>query len=133
MSKGSGGSHASRDASVMTLNWATTTIAVTASAIVVSMVSTNRAVRIAFILLGFLTVVLGSVGQLLVIVVPASLAVPVPVIRRLSLGVVLEVQLPIMLKIVRNLVHVERRSWVKWIDVLIVRKPSCIVLGEMFQ
>ena len=31
------------------------------------------------------------------------------------LGVVFEVQLPIMLKMVRNFIHVKGRSWVKWI------------------
>ena len=71
---------------VMPLNRATTTIAVTTSAIDVSMVSSKRAVLIIFVLLGFLTVILVRVGRLLVVVVPAPLVVPVSVIQRLCLS-----------------------------------------------
>ena len=108
---------------VMSLNKATTTIAITASPTIVSMVSSNRAVLITFVLLGFLTVILGSVGQVFVVVVPAPLDVPVPVILWLCWRLVLEEQPPMTLKVVRNLVHVKGRSWVKWIDVLIIREP----------
>ena len=60
---------------VMSLNRVTTTIAVTASATIVSMVSSNRAALITFVLLGFLTGILGSTGQLMIIVVPSLLVI----------------------------------------------------------
>ena len=51
-----------------------------ASIIVVSLVSDNRGVFITFVLLGLLAIILGRLGQLLAVVVPAPLAVLVSVI-----------------------------------------------------
>ena len=65
---------------VMTLDGATTRITATASVIVVSLVGDNRGIFITFVLLGLLTVILGHLGRVLVIVVPAPLVVPVSVI-----------------------------------------------------
>ena len=65
---------------VMPLDGATATIAVTASIIVVSLVSDNRGIFITFVLLGLLAIILGRLGQLLVVVVPAPLVVLVSVI-----------------------------------------------------
>ena len=64
----------------MSLNREATTIAVTAFA---TIVSSNRAIFIIFVLLDLLTAILGSVGQLLIIVLPAHLVVLVSVIRQL--------------------------------------------------
>ena len=63
----------------MPLDRATTTIAVTASTIVVSLVSSNRAIFITFVLLGLLAVMLGRLGRLLFVVVPAFLVLQVSV------------------------------------------------------
>ena len=60
---------------VMPLDGATTMIAVTASVIVVSLVSDNRDIFVTFVLLSLLTVILGRLRQLLVIVLPAPLVV----------------------------------------------------------
>ena len=65
---------------VMPLNRATTTIAVTASTIVVSMVSSNRAIFITFLLLDLFANIRGHLGRLLAVVVPAPLVVPCSVI-----------------------------------------------------
>ena len=65
---------------VMSLDRATTTIAVMASVIVVSLVSSNRGIFITFVLLGLLAIILGRLGRFLVVVVPAPLVVPVSVI-----------------------------------------------------
>ena len=35
-----------------------------------------------------------------------------------------------MLEVIRNLIHIEGRSWVKWINVLIVHEPILHRVGE---
>ena len=75
----------------MPLDGATTTIAVTASEIVVRLVNDNRGIFITFVLLGLLAVILGRLGRLLVIVVPAPLVVPVSIISWLRMGLVFEI------------------------------------------
>ena len=65
---------------VMPLDRSTTTITATASIIVVSLVSDNRGIFITFVLLGLLAIILGCLGQLLVVVVPVPLVVLVSVI-----------------------------------------------------
>ena len=86
------------------------------------LVSSNGAIFITFVLLGLLTIILGRLGKLLVVVVPAPLVIPVPVVRLLRLVFVLEIHLPVTLKVVLNLIYVEGHSWVEWINVLIVRE-----------
>ena len=65
---------------VMPLDGATATIAVTASIIVVSLVSDNRGIFITFVLLGLFAAILGCLGRLLVIGVPSPFVVLVSVI-----------------------------------------------------
>ena len=65
---------------VVPLDRATTTIAATSSIVAVSLISNNRGIFVTFVLLGLLAVILGRLGRLLVIVVPAPLVVPVSVI-----------------------------------------------------
>ena len=73
---------------------------------------------------------MGSVGRLLIIIVPACLVVPAPAIRQFGGCLVLEVQLPVTLEVIRNLVLIKGRSWIKWIDVLIVRESILHRVGK---